>query len=750
MTTKDKFLDYVGSPNSLAGYVKSYKMVFLITFLELSDTDGMANAIEVARKFKKFYEDRKKKGLMPDIDVEYRIKDIENSTVDQVLSVIKDNPYKVIKDKGFINLHIIDSVEYFCLNIELHEELDVKDRQNIIEILKNKLKLYYSRIDANMDTNNNSPSFKILIEEFMNNYVSLRTSTPYGKNPIGELITDKIPKIIRQLNFIDNSIYTIKGSYGNGNWTYTPWIAVFDRRVTRTVQEGVYIVYLFSSDMKKLYLTFNQGCTKLKETFGKKEAIKKMQDTSKEVKYKINPLGFSADNNLEVGHELYEKGTIFYKAYNIGDTPMDEELIDDLNKMMDIYREYYQKIFNSSDSNEEKKDKEDEEMSSILSTEFDVKEEVDRIASYISSKGFTYDDDLIMNFYLSLKSKPFVILAGTSGTGKSKLARLFAEAIGATYENGRFNLIAVRPDWSDSTDLLGYRDLYGNFNNGVLTNIILKAIDRPDEPFFVCLDEMNLARVEYYLSDILSIMESRKWKSDRIVTDNLIKSEYLGNKDTELEESIKDMFIPDNLYIVGTVNMDETTFPFSKKVLDRANTIEFSHVNLELRAEKIDEQKPNSLHNSFLMSKYILLEDCIEYEDKLNETISVLKEMNSVLHQSNLHFGYRIRDEICFYIIYNHIYDLLTFNQAMDNVILQKILPRIQGSSLSIKRLLIDLFKIYINNSSQLFSYENSSVNEEMFNFLKYNKNISFIKSAEKVAFMMRRFEEDGFTSYWL
>jgi len=196
--------------------------------------------------------------------------------------------------------------------------------------------------------------------------------------------------------------------------------------------------------------------------------------------------------------------------------------------------------------------------------------------------------------------------------------------------------------------------------------------------------------------------------------------------------------------------MDETTFPFSKKVLDRANTIEFSYVDLDITPDKLNEQQSVTLHNTFLRSDYLMLEDCMKYEEKLNETISIMKEINEVLYKSNLHFGYRIRDEICFYIIYNHVYGLLSFNEAMDNGILQKILPRIQGSSMSIKRLLTDTFKICINDSSQKLSYDNACVNEDMFKYLKTMNNVPYKKSAEKVAFMMRRFEEDGFTSYWL
>lgn len=748
LSVKDKFIKYIGPKDSLANYSRSYKIVFLITFFELLDDQGMAKTIEVARDFKRFYENRKQIGLIPDSDVEPRVENIENSSVSQVLSMIKDNPYKVINDKGFVNLKTIDDVEYFCLDRDLHMELEPTDRKNIIEILKDKLDLYYSKIDNGTNTINNPVLYKNLIEKFMKSYVSLRTSTPFGKNPIGEILTNKLPKIIAGFNFIDKDIHVVKGSYGNGNWTHTPWLAVFDKRITQTAQEGVYIVYIFSSDMTKVYLTLNQGCTKLKNASGKKEAIKVMQSISNDVRHKINVIDFSKDNNLYIGHELYEKGSIFYKAYDIEHIPEDAQLISDLKRMMDIYQEYYQKIFNNL-SETEHEEINIIKMPPVLNAEFNVKEEVERISSYIISKGFTYEDDLIMNFYLALKSKPFVILAGTSGTGKSKLARLFAEAVGATSENGRFKLIAVRPDWSDSTDLLGYRDLNGKFNRGVLTDVILRANDTPEEPFFVCLDEMNLARVEYYLSDVLSIMESRKWSSDRIVTDTLISKEHLENSDKDAKKEVKDIIIPDNFYIIGTVNMDETTFPFSKKVLDRANTIEFSYVDLEIRVEKADEQQHVALHNSFLRSEYLLLEDCMEYEEKLNETISILKEINNVLQPANLHFGYRVRDEICFYIIYNHMYDLLPFNQAMDKAILQKILPRIQGSSISIKRLLVNLFKICINNSSQLFSYETSSVNEEMFIYMKEN-SISFNKSAEKIAFMMRRFEEDGFTSYWL
>ena len=238
-----------------------------------------------------------------------------------------------------------------------------------------------------------------------------------------------------------------------------------------------------------------------------------------------------------------------------------------------------------------------------------INDEIKYIHRYISNKGFDYSEELIKNFYLSLKTKPFVILSGISGTGKSKIVELFAKAIGANYKNKRFTLIPVKPDWSDATDLLGYRNIESKFTPGIITSVAYEAMKHPDKPYFICLDEMNLARVEYYFSDILSLMETRKLNDDgEIITENLLKEVQFGKGDIEAIDKYGDVYIPENLYIVGTVNMDETTFPFSKKVLDRANTIEFNKVNLKYNFDAIlddTELKERVYSNEFLKSNYL-------------------------------------------------------------------------------------------------------------------------------------------------
>ncbi|MBQ8545957.1 MAG: DUF3578 domain-containing protein [Clostridia bacterium] len=352
--------------------------------------------------------------------------------------------------------------------------------------------------------------------------------------------------------------------------------------------------------------------------------------------------------------------------------------------------------------------------------EMTIKERVAAIRKYIEAKGFNYDGSLIENFYLGLKSKPFVILAGTSGTGKTRLVRLFAEAIKAEYK-----LVSVRPDWSDSSDLFGHVDLNQKFVPGAIIDFVKQAELNPTKPYFLCLDEMNLARVEYYMSDILSAIETRRYESGMIITDPVVSSTNYGN-DTVSAGRYGKVILPGNLYIVGTVNMDETAFPFSKKVLDRANTIEFSYVDLlsmpsfsTATADKI------TVTNEFLVSKYITLNDCDAADrEYIGSVCTTLSRINSILEIANAHIGYRVRDEIVFYMLNNREADLLDDKVAFDNQIMQKILPRVQGSSESIKTMLGELLKICESE--------------------KYEA------SAKKINFMIKRYEEDGFTSYWL
>ena len=587
-----------------------------------------------------------------------------------------------------------------------------------------------------------SNNLQILLKKFMEEYeleLNAARKDKDFKRPFGNIVRKDITSLIGEK--IPENIYKLKGSVGAGSWADVPWIAVFDKRITTSAQRGVYIVYLLNKDTKELFLTLNQGVTDVAQGgAGNSKATDNLQDRAVSIRSKIGYFKGLENGLIDTGSKAYDAGCIYYIKYTLDSLPEDEKLYSDLNKFIEVYKAYYDKVFLTSEENDVQVKVGEEELQ--------VEQQIKKIFEYINSKGFVYDEKLLKNFYLSLKSKPFVLLAGTSGTGKTRLIRLFAEAIGV-YGSGRYKQVAVKPDWSDSTDLFGHVNLDNKFVPGAIVEFIKKAADDPNKlPYILCLDEMNLARVEYYFSDFLSIMETRDWVEDEIVTDNLVpKICYSGDEDAE--KLYSNLMIPENLYIIGTVNMDETTFPFSKKVLDRANTIEFSYVDFNL-PESIspNEAEVVEVKNEFLRSDYLKLRtDCIDKWEAVKKFNKEITKINSVLEKSDSHFGYRMRDEIIFYMLYNDEFDLLDEKESFDNQIMQKILPRIQGSSESTATILRELFKIcagsFINNNGQTDGLKMKSYLD--------NKGFAYYpKSAEKICKMLRRYEDDDFTSFWV
>ena len=583
-----------------------------------------------------------------------------------------------------------------------------------------------------------SDVIKPVVEMFLNNYVKSKQEK-FAGNSVGNYIRNDAPEALYNTGLVDRQNYLITGSVGQGNWAMVPWLCIFDKKITTTATKGIYIVYLLAKDGKSLYLTFNQGCTDIRKNNSIKETIAIMRKKAEEISTYIDCRGFASDENINLGDgltelgEMYQKGTIFYKKYEKNNVPNEEELQEDLAKMMDIYKEYVNRKPEKGSENPPKRGEE----------KLDTKNAISEIKKYIAAKGFSYGEGLVENFYLSLKSKPFVILAGISGTGKTRLVKLFAEAIGAEYK-----LIPVRPDWSDSSDLFGHVDLNGRFLPGAMLDFLKGAQEHPTKPYFLCLDEMNLARVEYYFSDILSVIETRDFKEGHIISDVLVaEKEY--RTDQGALNKYGEIIFPENLYLIGTVNMDETTFPFSKKVLDRANTIEFSFVDLIPDFTNVGASvAPQQLENDFLCTKYLLLSECAEQAEYISGVCAQLQTINMVLQKANAHVGYRVRDEIVFYLLNNKNAELLSEDEAMDNEIMQKILPRIQGSTMSTRDMLCELFKICAVDQNQ---YSGESDAEKMRKALADSSlDCKYRKSAEKLELMERRFEEDGFTSYWL
>ncbi len=341
----------------------------------------------------------------------------------------------------------------------------------------------------------------------------------------------------------------------------------------------------------------------------------------------------------------------------------------------------------------------------------------DDIYAYIKNSGFIFSDWMINNYLLCLLTKPFVILTGISGTGKTKIAQLLASYI--TEKTGNEKQVAfmsVRPDWTDSTYLLGYYNpITEKYEVTPFLSLMLKAVQDPQKPYFVILDEMNIAKVEHYFSDFLSCLESRRLSPDgKLLQEPII----LHNESRELSYTDQDsrewlipakINIPSNIYFTGTVNVDETTYMFSPKVLDRANTIELNEVYLEsnmtdLASDFIFKKEANLADLFKQPSKPAQYSNYISFQSDMKKYNDSLVQINTLLAKHKMHFGYRVANEIAVYMqnVKNYCLDNSeAFDLAFDIQVKQKILPKFNGSAAKLNEPLTDLLNILDERFSQ-------------------------------------------------
>ena len=362
----------------------------------------------------------------------------------------------------------------------------------------------------------------------------------------------------------------------------------------------------------------------------------------------------------------------------------------------------------------------------------------------------------LCHFLSALRTKPFMLLAGISGTGKSRLVRemAFMSCPKALQDQdqtqpGNFCMIEVKPNWHDSTELLGYwSNISKKYMFTPFVKFLVKAMMYPDVPFFVCLDEMNLAPVEQYLAELLSVLETRKRTGDkRIRTGALVSSEYFvklavldctrdENKipykylKTDKEIYMKlfsltslqgdengdalaaktlctsGLTLPDNVIIIGTVNMDDTTHKFSRKVIDRAMTIEMNGGELNSifgGSSRLEYRADNEVVGlDKFKAKYVSADDAINDclpmspfaervtggEEENGTLAHRLKAINDCLEGTPFQVSYRVMNELVIYLavlldsedgeVSDERFDEL-MSQAVDDILLMKILPRIEG-----------------------------------------------------------------------
>lgn len=387
-------------------------------------------------------------------------------------------------------------------------------------------------------------------------------------------------------------------------------------------------------------------------------------------------------------------------------------------------------------------------------------------------------------YITAIKSKPFLLLAGISGTGKSRIVRELARAC---WDEGsdeykaqkpkNFQMIQVKPNWHDSSDLIGYVSRVSGkaeFVAGEFLKFIAKAWEDTETPYFLCLDEMNLAPVEQYFAEYLSVIETRKsHEYSTVTTDPIIYPEYEVERDKNTNELVpkpwykklvsellvdcptKDAFalnnqfinegisIPQNLIVVGTVNMDETTFSFSRKVLDRAMTIEMNEVDLHGGLTERNEHI-GKLSKADLIGYAVEGVDVYAANKEVCDTVlTYLDAVNNVLEGTPFKVAYRTRNEFLLYVMNNLPYNKgendeelsqgFVVARALDEITCMKVLSRIEGDDTKVSDKFLDSLSKAIEEGLKAVSED-----------VVIEKSISLTKLKEMKGKLV-----SGYTSFW-
>lgn len=492
---------------------------------------------------------------------------------------------------------------------------------------------------------------------------------------------------------------SVKVSFGQGVTARVPWISFL--KEPYNTSNGIYPVYLFYKDLDKLILAYGISETNVPSVSWNIQNPKSISE-------------YFDENNL--GKPDRYGTSYIYKVYDVKNLPT-EELIDiDLNKLIEAY------------------------LNNKVLIEFEKKETLpfdkQSFIDCLSNAGLLLNPKLITRFISSLITKPFVILSGLSGSGKTKLAQAFAQWI--CQDESQYRIIPVGADWTNREPLLGYPNSlkpeeYVKPDSGIL-DLIIHANNQPDLPRFLILDEMNLSHVERYFADFLSVIESKK--------EIPLYSE--GTVENGIPSRLK---VPPNLFIIGTVNIDETTNMFSPKVLDRANTIEFRVTQDEMKKflGNIRDINMDALTGKGAgMAKSFL--DMVANKDfATDEAISAaLIQFFGELKKTGAEFGYRSATEILRLIHQLTVLDAsLTKEQKIDIAIMQKLLPKLHGSRRKLCPVLETLGSFCITG--------NVSIIKDVFekaDFDFHAANVLYPLSLEKITRMYRGAIDNGFASF--
>ena len=407
----------------------------------------------------------------------------------------------------------------------------------------------------------------------------------------------------------------------------------------------------------------------------------------------------------------YNKSFV-YKVYKVDS--VDISIEKDIDDLIEIYKDFMNKTVTSPVK---------------ISNQMEQHDMITRIAQALQSSGLIYSKQFISRFVVSLMTKPFVILSGLSGSGKTQLAIAFAKAMSTDF-NKQVCIVPVGADWTNREPLLGYPNSLKN-NSYVLPEsgalqLLLHAVEDKDNPYFLILDEMNLSYVERYFADFLSAMESHEsiplWEGESDIIPQKIE-------------------LPHNLFIIGTINVDETTYMFSPKVLDRANVLEFKIAPEEMKKYLKEHPTPNTLSIQSSLVAYsatfVRFSSSVVKTD-ITGSEEILLNYFKQLKLVNAEFGYRSAYEIGRFIALAKSVAGMTDGDAVDAAIVQKLLPKLHGSRKKLEPVLKALWALCETGNELDMNLNAESIPEET----KYKL------TADKILRMYKGAVNNSFTSF--
>lgn len=563
----------------------------------------------------------------------------------------------------------------------------------------------------------------------LNNYLDIKKQ-PFKKENYEPIFYALITDI---KNNFSGKNYSIKSHPGQGGWASVPWIEISRRK-------DVYVTYLFKADCSGVYLSLQQKA----DGMSKSKLIETTSKLRNSIKNISNYNEFTFDE-IDLGKGVsgsavkYKYSNIISKYYSKETLPSNDVIKSELYKLLDIYDKWQL----NSDFNDASDSKVDRKMNIIR------------------------------------LSKPFLILAGISGTGKTRFVRQQAERTGVD----NYCLVSVRPDWHEPSDLLGYISHLGSQPKYITTDVLrfivqawkhisdsgfdLKTGKVTEEqlneiqPYWLCLDEMNLAPVEQYFSDYLSILETRQWNGEVYQCDPLLKASVLENiQPTDLGLSEGDILwehfkengisIPFNLIVAGTVNMDETTHGFSRKVLDRALSFDFN----EFYPNDFNAYfSSNAQNKTFTYPIYSDASLALNFDSPfVKESCEFLSEVNSVLKNSPFELAYRALNELLLSVKCINPQNEIELQSIWDDFLMMKVLPRIEGDS---EKLDFDGEESLLTNLEAIMREQLSAIwdGEKRIDLFRETNEGDVIniecRSKAKISWMQTKLEKFGFTHFW-